>query len=52
MIYNSFKVLTYYFNLILNFNFYIKYHFEKANVKTDTFTKISDCILNNENERI
>ena len=42
----------YYFNLILDFDFYIKYCFEKANVKVDTFIKMSDCISGNENERI
>ena len=41
-----------YFNLILNFNFYIKYHSGKANVKTDIFIKISDCIPDDENEKI
>ena len=33
-----------YFNLISDFNFYIKYCSEKANVKTDTFIKMSDCV--------
>ena len=41
-----------YFNLISDFNFHIKYHSEKANVKADTFIKMSDCIPGNENERI
>ena len=41
-----------YFNLISDFNFHIKYHSEKANVKTDIFIKISDCISDDENEKI
>ena len=41
-----------YFNLISDFNFHIKYHFEKINVRVDMFIKISDCILNDENEKI
>ena len=42
----------YYFNLISDFNFYIKYYSEKANVKADVFIKMSDCIPDDENERI
>ena len=42
----------YYFNLISDFNFHIKYHFEKINVKTDILIKISNCIPDDENERI
>ena len=42
----------YYFNLILDFNFYIKYYFGKANIKVDIFIKMSDCISDDENERI
>ena len=41
-----------YFNLILDFNFHIKYHSEKANIKADTFTRMSDCIPGDENEKI
>ena len=41
-----------YFNLISDFNFHIKYCFKKTNIKTNAFIKISDCIFNNENERI
>ena len=41
-----------YFNLISNFNFYIKYYSEKANVKTDVFTRMSNCISDDKNERI
>ena len=41
-----------YFNLISDFNFYIKYHFEKANVKADVLIKMSDCISDDEDERI
>ena len=41
-----------YFNLISDFNFYIKYCFKKVNVKINTFIKISDCIFDNENEKI
>ena len=41
-----------YFNLISDFNFYIKYYFEKINAKADVFIKMSDCILNDEDERI
>ena len=47
----SFKQ-CYYFNLISNFNFYIKYHFEKVNIRADTFIKMSDCISDDEDERI
>ena len=42
----------YYFNLISDFNFHIKYHSEKTNVKADTLTRMSDCISDDENERI
>ena len=38
--------------MISDFNFYIKYHFEKTNAKTDIFIKMSNCILNNENKKI
>ena len=41
-----------YLNLISNFNFHIKYHSGKANIKIDTLTRISDCIPDDENERI
>lgn len=41
-----------YLNLISDFNFYIKYHPERVNAKVDTFTKMSDCIPDNEDERI
>ena len=41
-----------YFNLISDFNFYIKYYFEKINIKVNTFIKISDCISDNENKKI
>ena len=41
-----------YLNLISDFNFHIKYCPERANAKADTLTKMSDCIPDNENERI
>ena len=41
-----------YFNLISDFNFHIKYCFEKINAKADVFIRISDCIPGNEDERI
>ena len=41
-----------YFNLISDFDFYIKYYFKKANVKADVFTKMSNCISDDEDERI
>ena len=41
-----------YLNLISDFNFYIKYHFKKANIKADVFIKMSDCISDDEDERI
>ena len=41
-----------YFNLISDFNFHIKYHSGKINIKADTLTKISDCIFNDEDKRI
>ena len=41
-----------YLNLISDFNFHIKYHSERINIKTDIFTKMSNYILDNENERI
>ena len=41
-----------YFNLISDFNFHIKYHSEKTNVRADMFTKMSDCIPGNEDKRI
>ena len=41
-----------YFNLISDFDFHIKYHFRKANVKADTFIKMSDCISGDEDEKI
>ena len=41
-----------YFNLISDFNFYIKYHFGKANVKTDVLIRMSDCIPGDEDEKI
>ena len=41
-----------YFNLILDFNFYIKYHSGRANAKADAFIKMSDCIPGDEDERI
>ena len=47
----SFKQCCY-FNLISDFNFHIKYCFEKANVKIDVFIKILNCIPDDENERI
>ena len=47
----SFKQCCY-FNLILDFNFYIKYYSEKVNVKADTFIKMSDCIPDDEDEKI
>ena len=47
----SFKQYCY-FNLISDFNFHIKYYFEKTNVKTDIFIKMLNCIFNDENKRI
>ena len=41
-----------YLNLISNFNFHIKYYFKKTNIKADVFIKMSDCIPDNENEKI
>ena len=41
-----------YLNLILDFNFHIKYHSGKANVRADVFTRMSDCIPDDEDERI
>ena len=41
-----------YFNLISNFDFYIKYCSERANVKTNIFTRMSNCIPGNEDKRI
>ena len=42
----------YYFNLISDFNFHIKYCPEKVNAKADTLIRMSNCIPDNENERI
>ena len=47
----SFKQCCY-FNLISDFNFHIKYHFRKTNVKTDILIRMSDCILDDEDEKI
>ena len=41
-----------YFNLISDFNFYIKYHFGKTNIKTDILIKMLNCIFNDKNKRI
>ena len=41
-----------YFNLILDFDFYIKYCFEKVNIKANVFIKMSDCIFGDEDEKI
>ena len=41
-----------YFNLISDFDFHIKYYSKKANAKTDTFIRMSDCISDNEDEKI
>ena len=41
-----------YLNLILDFNFHIKYYSEKANIRTDVLIKMSDCIPDDKNERI
>ena len=41
-----------YFNLISDFNFHIKYHSEKVNVKIDAFIRISNCIPDDEDKRI
>ena len=41
-----------YFNLISDFNFYIKYHSGKVNIKVDVFIKMLNCISNNEDEKI
>ena len=42
----------YYFNLISDFNFYIKYHFKKANVKINAFIKMLNCIPDDEDKKI
>ena len=47
-----FSKQCHYLNLISDFNFHIKYHFKKINVKIDTFIKMSDCIPDDENEKI
>ena len=41
-----------YFNLISDFDFYIKYCSERANAKVNALTKMSNCISDDENERI
>ena len=41
-----------YFNLISNFDFYIKYYFREINIKADAFIRMSDCISGNKNKRI
>ena len=41
-----------YLNLISDFDFHIKYHFEKANVKTDTLTRMLNCIPGDEDKKI
>ena len=47
-----FSKQCHYFNLISDFNFHIKYHFGKINAKADIFIKMSDCISDDEDERI
>ena len=47
-----FSQQCHYLNLILDFNFHIKYYFKKANVKANVFIKMSDCISDDEDERI
>ena len=47
----SFKQCCY-FNLISDFNFYIKYHSERVNVKINAFIKMSDCISDDKDKRI
>ena len=47
-----FSKQCYYLNLISDFNFHIKYHSEKANVKINTFIKILNCISNDKDEKI
>ena len=41
-----------YLNLISDFDFHIKYHFKKANVRADVFIRMSDCISGDEDEKI
>ena len=41
-----------YFNLISDFNFHIKYHFGKTNIRADVLIKMSDCISGDEDEKI
>ena len=41
-----------YFNLISDFNFYIKYCFEKVNIRINMLIKMSDCIFGDKNKRI
>ena len=41
-----------YFNLISDFNFHIKYCSEKINIRADIFIKMSDCISDDEDEKI
>ena len=47
----SFKQ-CHYLNLILNFDFHIKYYSERINVRADALTRMLDCIFDNENEKI
>ena len=47
----SFKQYCY-LNLISDFNFHIKYHFGKTNIKTDVFIKMLNCISGDEDKRI
>ena len=37
--------------MISDFNFYIKYHSKKVNIKIDIFIKILNCISDDENEK-
>ena len=47
-----FSKQCYYFNLVSDFDFYIKYYFERVNVKTNMFIRMSDYIPGDENEKI
>ena len=41
-----------YFNLISDFNFYIKYCFGKANARADALIRILNCISGDEDKKI
>ena len=47
-----FSQQCHYLNLISDFDFHIKYHSGKANARADALTRMSDCIPDDEDERI